>query len=273
MEKGIHALPWKAKLYEAMPWNGPKENQAEFEFNACKAIKESIDRGIPVHYGSQEDGLIIGYAYNGRRWYCVHPYHKKGKEAFWHNEVEGFAGGKWPWSIVIWTEPKHPSECMPECDLMTGALEQAVEMWGAKERNDYFCGEAAYSHWLDWLKKVDSEEEDPKAGMRGNGCYYDVLAHSRRIAGKWLKEKAENYQGQAQEYLLAASSQYEKMHKVLTDRLDCIGDLALHPDCYDDWNSAMRQDQMKRLQLALDHDRAAIAEIEKALKNGLKEKN
>ena len=43
----------------------PKNDRAAFEAEACAAIKASIDRGIPVHYGGEEDGLIIGYANEG----------------------------------------------------------------------------------------------------------------------------------------------------------------------------------------------------------------
>ena len=81
------ASPWKMRLFETFPWGKPKENRDAFEAETCAAIRESVDRGVPVHYGSEEDGLIIGYGDSGRRWWCVHPYHKGGREAFWHDEA------------------------------------------------------------------------------------------------------------------------------------------------------------------------------------------
>ena len=66
MDGAHRALPWRAKLFEAFPWGEKREDLAAFEAEACAAIKQSIDRGVPAHYGSEEDGLIIGYADEGR---------------------------------------------------------------------------------------------------------------------------------------------------------------------------------------------------------------
>jgi len=43
----------------------------------------------------------------------------------------------------------------------------------------------------------------------------------------------------------------------------------LPPHRYGDWTSDMRQDQIKRLEAAHDHDRAAVAAIGKPLATGL----
>jgi hypothetical protein len=67
LENGFSALPWKTKLFETYPGSKPRDDQAAFEAEARAAVRKSIDRGIPVHYGNQEDGLIIGYADEGRR--------------------------------------------------------------------------------------------------------------------------------------------------------------------------------------------------------------
>ncbi len=42
-------------------------------------------------------------------------------------------------------------------------------------------------------------------------------------------------------------------------------DLALPPDRFNDWTSDMRQSQLRRLMIARDHDRAAIAAIREAV--------
>ena len=262
------ALPWKMKMYDSFPWDKPKEDRAAFEAEACAAIRESIDRGVPVHYGGEEDGLILGYADEGRRWLCVHPYHKNGKETFWHDEAEGFAGGKWPWVIVVFTEPKSAAERVPPRQLILAALQQAVEMWRTEKRDAYFVGEAAYAHWLGWLNDVDAGRvEDPKAGMRGNGWCFDVLAHSRRIAGRWLKQKAQDFDGEPTQHLLIAADHYAQLFAALMEDLRGPWDLALPPEKFAQWTSAMRQDQIARLEAAHEHDRAAVAAIEKALES------
>lgn len=61
VENGVRALPWNIKMFELHVNGKPRENLAEFKAEACAAVKASIDRGIPVHYGCEEDGLIIGY--------------------------------------------------------------------------------------------------------------------------------------------------------------------------------------------------------------------
>jgi hypothetical protein len=269
MDGSNRALPWRTRFFECFPWGEPKADQAAFEAEACAAIKDSIDRGIPVHYGSEEDGLIIGYADEGRRWWCVHPYYKEGAEAFWHDEEKGmmgFAGGKWPWGIVVWLEPKAEDKRVADKELALAGLTQAVEMWKTEKHEAYFVGEAAYAHWLGWLNDVESgKTDDPKAGMQGNGWCYDVLIHSRRIASRWLKEKAKTFDGEVARQLAAAADHYAQIAEVCMKDIDCPWSLALPPNRFDDWTSELRQDEIARLTAARDHDRAAIAAIEKAL--------
>jgi hypothetical protein len=47
------------------------------------------------------------------------------------------------------------------------------------------------------------------------------------------------------------------------DGLDCPWELALPPDRFDEWSSKFRQMQLSRLETAREHDRKAIAAIEK----------
>jgi hypothetical protein len=267
IENGNRALPWKTRSFESMPDGKPPVDRAAFEAEACKAIKESIDRGIPVHYGSEEDGLIIGYAEDGRRWWCIHPYEKWGAEPFWQDEVKGFAGGNWPWGIEVWTEPKNSEELVPARDLTLAALRQAVEMWNTEKRGDYFVGEAAYAHWLKWLRDVDSGKvADAKAGMQGNGWCFDVLIHSRRIAARWLSQTANTFPDASAAQLRIAAEHYAQIPELCMQGLTGSWDLTLGPERSADWTSALRQQQITRLEAAREHDRAAIAAIAKALK-------
>ena len=269
LKNAFRALPWQTKIYELFPGDKkPQEEVARFKAEVCAAIKRSIDRGIPVHYGGEEDGLIIGYADEGRRWWCVHPYHKQGREAFWYDEVRGFAGGQgnWPWGIVIFLKPKLADKRADERELTVAALKQAVEMWKTEKREDYFCGDAAYALWIDWLRGVDAGTvEKPKEGMQGNGWCFDVLVHSRNIAGRWLKQKAEGSDGPARKSLLAAADHYARIGPICMEGLGCSWELAPEPKKFDTWTAEMRRDQIARLEAAREHDRTAIAAIDKAL--------
>ncbi len=262
------ALPWKMQTFFAFPWGKPIEDRPAFEAQACAAIKASIDRGIPVHYGSEEDGLIIGYADEGRRWWCVHPYHKGGGEAFWHDEVSGFAGsnGQWPWGLGVWAGPRPQTEHVSPRDLTLAALRQAVDMWRTEKQEAYFCGDAAYTHWLNWLREVESgADADPKGKMQGNGWCFDTLVHYRRIAGPWLRAQAELFDGEARTQLLVAADHYAQLVDGCVMNLECPWSLAPGPDKHAQWTSGMRQDQIGRLEAAREHDLAAIAAIERAL--------
>ena len=264
--KGSHrALPWRVQIFESLPWAKPIDNREAFEAEACAAIKGSVDEGIPVHYGGEEDGLIIGYGDGGQRWWCVHPYHKWGKEAFWHHEAKGFAGGNWPWGIVVWREPKPNGERVSKRELTIAALRQAVAMWTSDKIEAYYTGQAAYAHWLKWLKGADGKEKEAKKGMQGNGWCFDVLIHSRRIAGRWLKQQASLFSGEAEKHLAAAADQYRKIAPLCSKGYTCSWDLAPGPDRYKEWSQALRDEQMKRLKAAQKHDAAAVAAIEQAL--------
>ena len=266
------ALPWKVKMYEAFPWDQPKtdEQRAAFEKDVREAIKASIDRGVPVHYGSEEDGLIIGYADQGKRWWCVHPYYKNG-QPFWHDEVPqehkpSFAGGKWPWAVVVWQSPKTADERMSDHDLLIAALKQAVAMWKTEKRKAYFCGDAAYEQWLQWLGDVEAgDAENPKVAMQGNGWCFDVLIHSRRIAARWLKLQAKKYEDDVAKPLRTAADHYNQLVDICMKDLACPWDLALPPDKIAQWTPAMQRDLIQRLKAARKHDTAAINAIEQAL--------
>jgi hypothetical protein len=219
-----------------------------------------------VHYGSEEDGLILGYADDGRRWWCMHPYHERGKECFWHDQGQGFAGGKWPWGIAVWTTPKPPTERVSPRELTLSALQQATTMWRTQKRDAYVVGEAAYAHWLKWLEDVDAGRvADPKAGMRGNGWCFDMLIQSRRTAASWLAQIAAGFENDVRQPLENAADHYAQLATSSMADLSCSWDLTPGPDRFDAWTSGMRRSQISRLQAAREHDRAAIEAIAQAL--------
>ncbi|MCX7004740.1 MAG: hypothetical protein NTV22_15915, partial [bacterium] len=110
---------------------------------------------------------------------------------------------------------------------------QAVEMWNTAKRQAYFCGEAAYAHWLGRLREIEAGKvAEPAAGVQGNGWCYDVLIHSRRIAGRWLNQAAGDFAGESAKQLRVAAEHYA---------------------------------QIARLEAAREHDRAAVDAITTAL--------
>jgi len=183
------------------------------------------------------------------------------------NSCRAFPWRLWAYESFPWDKPKPADQRAAPRDLTVAALRQAVKMWGAEKCEDYIVGDSAYAYWLGWLRNVDAgREKDPKAGMQGNGWCYDTLVQYRRIAADWLKRVADDFEGGIHEQLLAASCEYEAIAELCMCGLECPWDLALRPDGFDEWTSALRQDQIRRLEAAREHDRAAIAAIEEVLR-------
>ena len=90
----------------------------------------------------------------------------------------------------------------------------------------YFVGEAAYAPWLGWLRDVESGGiDDHKAGMQGNGWCFEVLIQNRRIAGRWLKQKADDFQGEAGKHLRSAADRYAQIAELCAKDLNTSWDL------------------------------------------------
>jgi hypothetical protein len=101
--------------------------------------------------------------------------------------------------------------------------------------------------------------------MQGNGWCFDVLVHSRRIAGHWLRQKAGLFAGEAAKHLWAAADHYAQAAESCMQNLKSPWDLAPGPWRSDGWTGALRQDQIARLEAAREHDCSAVAAVEKAL--------
>jgi hypothetical protein len=166
----------------------------------------------------------------------------------------------------VWTEPKAASERKAPRELTVAALRQAVEMWGAGNRQAYLVGEAAYERWIGWLRDVEAGRvADPAGGMQGNGWCYDVLIQNRRIAARWLKGIAGEYPAEAIEHLSAAAEAYARLVEVCMEEIGCPWDLTRGPGRFAEWTSKLRCEQIARLEAAREHDRVAIVAIGKAL--------
>jgi hypothetical protein len=65
---------------------------------ARQAVVDSIERGVPVQYGNEEDRIIVGYQKNGEEWTCLHPLRDRGRKPF--------VPDQWPWGVAVFTHPK-----------------------------------------------------------------------------------------------------------------------------------------------------------------------
>jgi len=252
--RSTRSLPWTVRIFEVKPEDADKVQEAR------RAVVESIDRGVPVQYGSEEDGVIVGYQKEGREWICIHPLRDRGKKTF----VET----KWPWGIAVFTQrkPGVPSQR----ELALEALRQAVAMAGAQEAGNYFVGFRAWDIYIERLKALDgADEKTRKDAMVGNAWIYECLAQYRGLAAWYLRAIADEFDSRAAGHLKNAAGLFEKMsNQVLSDEKHCVITVAPYPwDLKEGkmWTTALRQDQVKRLEQALPLEREAIGEIEKAL--------
>ena len=261
------SLPWKFDLIE---FHNVKQGTPEYEARrkqVQEAVRANIDKGIPVPFGSFEDGVIIGYEADGEKWLCTHPYHKWGKEPFIYGESgHDMVDEAWPFGFVLFTRPKTAAELTPMRTLATNAMREAVAMWNEGWSGDYAMGDNAYRVWLDWLKAVESGEiADPKPAMQGNGWVFDSLSGYRQAASAFLREAAAEFDHSVQPHMTRAADAYDAMVAALTQGIDCPWSLTKDPGKADEWTSELRCDQIRRVEAAREHDRKAIEAIEAAL--------
>ncbi|MEW6360236.1 MAG: hypothetical protein AB1696_28140 [Planctomycetota bacterium] len=254
VERAMKALPWNTRVFQV------KAEDAEKVKGARRAAVESIDRGAPVEYGFEEDGVIVGHQKNGEEWICLHPYKDRGAKTF----VET----KWPWWIVVFTERK--KEMPSKRDLAIEALQQAVKMAKTPESGAYFLGFRAWEGYIQKLKALEqADEKTRKDAMQGNAWIYECLAQYRGAASWYLRDVAGEFNAPAAEHLRRAADLYGKMSdEVLRDKEHCVVTIAPYPWALKDgkvWTTEMRKKQIRRLEAALPLEREALQEIEKAL--------
>ena len=252
-DRSIEAIPWKTEQIKA------KSEEKEKVLAARKAVVDSIERGVPVQYGREEDGIIMGYQKNGEEFICRHSWRGDGKKTF----VEK----KWPWGILIYTEPK---ENLPsKKELAKAALQQAVEMAEMEESNGYYLGFKAWDVYIDTLEKLESaDEKNQRKAMVGNSWIYECLTSHREKAAEYLRSIAGEFSPEAAAHLKSAAECYEKMSVGILKKDKCVIAIAPLPWSLkkgEKWTSETRKDQVRRLKEALPLEREAIKEIKKAL--------
>lgn len=248
--RSSQALPWKLKILEV------KAEEADRVREARQAIVGSIDRGVPAQYGSEEDGIIVGYQSSGDEWICFHPMREGGTKTF----VET----AWPWGIALFTERK--AELPDRRELAQGALQQAVEMADTAEADGYYLGQRAWDDYLIKLRALqDADDEARQGAMLGNSWIYECLAQYRGAAAHYLRDIASEFSPGSAQHLLAAADLYERMSdQILRDGengLIAIAPLPWSLGEGETWTDEMRQDQIRRLEAALPLERQAIREL------------
>ena len=247
------ALPYKVQPYEV------KKDDVENVKKTRQAVIDSINRGWPCVYGSEEDGLILGYQSSGQEWLCNHPY----KPNVWRPK-EYSVEKDWPWGVGVYTEKKEPPPDRRKCAIET--IKLAIKLANTDQAGDYFCGYNAWETWINRLRDDElfakTDQESLRTMMHGNAWIYENLIDARKCAAEYLDNIRGEFEGAADHIAKAAS-----LYRGLADKLRAGRGNAPFPHQHGGkpWSQEMRHAQANVLEEGLALERQAIAEIQKAL--------
>jgi hypothetical protein len=220
---------------------------------------ESIERGVPVHYMREEDGVIVGYADEGATWLCYHVFHECGRELL---EVT-----EWPWGLCVFGEPAPPKK--DRLTLAMEALGQACDMAQTPAVGDYYCGYEAWRQLAESLRVLEGEDPVELAGpLHANAWGYECLVRFHRSARAYLTELAGEHEEAAAALLKAAEIYRRLADQVLTYGGCTFFNIAPYAWSFGDgapWTQETRLTEDERLEAGLPLEREASGYIAEAL--------
>lgn len=233
-----------------------------------QAIVESIDRDVPVLYGAEECGLIVGYHDSGEQ-FSLRTYFDPTEMYVVLSRLD------WPSPGILGERKDRPSRD----ESLRRSLEVAVALARCEERfpthhpgRSYACGFAAWEAWIDGLR--DRARFDCLGGpelvvaIQANSWCYTSLIDARRAAAKYLRS-----------FELDLADTYDEMVSTLRG---CLPEIP-HPQVQpkddgtavgyrmtgaDTWSPGARERQAETLEVALDLERRATLAIEALLARG-----
>ncbi len=247
------ALPYKVQAYEV------KKDDVENVKKTRQAVMDSLDKGWPCVYGSEEDGLILGYQKDGQEWLCNHPY-----KAGVRQPKAYFIEKDWPWGVGIYTEKKDPPPDRREYAIQT--LKLAIKLANTDKAGDYFCGYKAWETWINRLRDDElfakADEESLRTMTHGNAWIYENLIDARKCAAEYLNDIGREFDDAADHVSKAA-----ELYAQVEQKLRAGWKNAPYPQPYGDkpWSRKMRLAEADVLEECLALEKQAIGKIEKAL--------
>lgn len=253
--RSTEALPWLVQVFEMKP------EETENVREAREAVVDSIERGVPVQYGNEEDGIIVGYQRKGEQWICLHPLRGSGQKPFIETQ--------WPWGLAVFTQRK--TQVPASRELAVGALQQAVKMANAERAETYDVGFKAWDTYIERLKVMDTADEKTRSeALLGNAWIYECLVSYRASGARYLRAIACELESPVATHLTQAARLYEQISSnVLCDAEHATARIAPYPGGPDErksWMTEIRREQVRRLEAARPLEREAVAEIEAAIR-------
>jgi RNA polymerase sigma-70 factor (ECF subfamily) len=242
---------------------------------ARRAVMESIDRGVPAFYSSEEESLVVGYDHAGRRLLLrCYGARDEGYAPWWLERPAGAPAQSYPESFVherpfLGLGVLRSIASRPDpLRARRRSLELALELSRTERYGPYRSGFAAYRFWIEGLRDpacfADPRECEHRMGANGH-CYYS-LYDARRAAGLYLQHIAGDFGPPATPHLERAAALYLEIADGVLKQ-ECVTRVAPMPWMVEGgaWSQTQRDAEAALLERAMSLERNALAEIEGAL--------
>ena len=216
---------------------------------ARRAIVASIDQGRPALYYDGESNLIMGYRDEGKVLICK-PY--PGGDGYKEmTSLRGMLGDVW-FVQIISEQGEQPNWR----DSVAKSLQTAVMLARTPAFGTYASGFAAYQAWIDGL-----ENPSDKPNLHANAYCYAILLTNRAAAADYLRGLEGLFDGGTFDRLRTAAERYANVSARLLAGRSCIAQ-----PWEESWTPQNRQAEAEIMRDNLADERAAIGEIEQALR-------
>jgi len=222
-----------------------------------RAIMKSINKGIPVLFGREEQGLLVGYQ-NGGKDLLGHSYWD------WHKKDGLVPMNGWPWGFGVLVKKKTPPD-RRVCVLRS--LELAVTLARTPAFGNYASGFAAYQAWIadlnDSPKFGKQDEKGQRRVLQANAHIYMSLMDARAAAASYLHQIAADLPG-AFNHLASAAERYGQVVSKLKEAQE-NAPWPRQLRAPSDWTEAMRHAQAAALTDALALETESVRDVAHAL--------
>jgi hypothetical protein len=222
---------------------------------ARKSVVESIERGRPAIYQVEEHSLIVGYR-NAGQCFILREYCNTSGPGYTDKEPL-------PWSVSVVGDKKRTPDRRTE---IIRSLRRGLEVANTAKSDNVACGFAAYKAWIQTIERGYGHLSDERAfgWLLGNAYCYESLFNSREAASDYLRSVSEELDEGASDRLLKAADLFSRLQKGLHAEWSC----APYPWWITEenpWTPERKARECQLLSEALEMDRMAFAEIEKAV--------
>ncbi len=229
---------------------------------AWQKVKETLDAGKPVMcfdpIGGMGWGVIIGYDEEQGIYYVRTP----GDEGVEPSSSPIDKFGRRSWLLIYLIGEKTKDLDAREAEL--NSLRQAIQHAKSQERahaGDYSPGFLGYETWIRFLESDEMERDPPPWGLNNWYNLY-VLSHARPLAAEYLKTLAKKYGPKTAKHLTEAAECYSKESALFVELSQFFPKGREQETLKNPENRSKAADLLKQ---ALKLEKAAIAELEKAL--------